>query len=217
MKRNILLTGFTVLVLACNNPSANHEPAHDAASHGSHQATADPGSTRQQNPVTAAMEKMMRDMHATKNTGNNDIDFAGMMMQHHMGAVEMARVEVSQGNDAALKTFAQKVIDDQNQEITVLQDFITKTSRTVSPDAAAFQKALMQSMMVMINDTTRIYNKVDEDFAAQMIPHHQSAVEMAETYLQYGEKEGLRKLSQNIVDSQRKEIAWLKEWIERNN
>jgi uncharacterized protein (DUF305 family) len=215
MKRNILFTGFTVFVLACNNPSTNHEPGQDSASHGSHEATTEPGSTKQHNAVTAGMQKMMRDMHAIENTGNNDIDFAVMMMQHHRGAVEMARVEVSQGNDAALKAFAQKVIDDQNQEISFMQEFIAKASKGASPDAAAFQKALMQSMMVMMNDKTRIYNKADQDFAAQMIPHHQSAVEMAEVYLQYGKNAGLIKLSQNIVESQRKEIAWLKEWLAR--
>lgn len=97
-----------------------------------------------------------------------------------------------------------------------MQSFIEAAPKTTSPNAASFQKALSNSMAVMMNDSTPVYNNIDKDFAAQMIPHHQSAVDMAKVYLQYGKEKNLTTLSQNIVSSQTEEIAWLKTWLAKN-
>jgi hypothetical protein len=47
---------------------------------------------------------------------------------------------------------------------------------------------------------------IDRDFVAMMVPHHQSAVEMARIYLRNGHDSELRRLSENIVASQEAEI-----------
>ncbi|MBB3998038.1 DUF305 domain-containing protein [Aureimonas pseudogalii] len=55
------------------------------------------------------------------------------------------------------------------------------------------------------------------DYARMMIPHHQSAVDMAKAYLASGENDPvLTKLSNDIVASQQAEIATLQDWIARN-
>ena len=218
MKKIFLLAGFATILVACHNnannhavntDSPNHPDHHEPSSHTTNQSTI--------NPVTATMDRMMQDMHNTKPTGNNDIDFAAMMLEHHKGAVEMSKVEVGKGSNVEMKAFAQKVIDDQNKEIGFMQGFISKAPETSSSNSAGFQKALNGSMTAMMNDNTTIYNDIDKDFAAQMIPHHQSAVDMAEAYLKFGHDPGLRSLCRNIINSQAKEIDWLKEWLAKNN
>lgn len=66
------------------------------------------------------MRKMTRDMRKPM-TGDADQDFARMMMAHHQGAIDMARVELQYGKDPDLKAMAQKVIDDQTKKIQQLQ------------------------------------------------------------------------------------------------
>jgi uncharacterized protein (DUF305 family) len=50
-------------------------------------------------------------------------------------------------------------------------------------------------------------NDVDRDFVALMVPHHQGAIDMAEAELSYGHNEPLRRLAQEIIVTQREEIA----------
>ena len=52
----------------------------------------------------------------------------------------------------------------------------------------------------------------DQDFVAMMLPHHQGAVAMAKTELQYGKDPQLRKLARDIVAAQEKEIAQMQAW-----
>ena len=39
-----------------------------------------------------------------------------------------------------------------------------------------------------MNKEIKVYEDIDRNFAAQMIPHHQSAVDMAKVYLKYGQE-----------------------------
>ena len=52
----------------------------------------------------------------------------------------------------------------------------------------------------------------DHDFVAMMIPHHQGAVDMAETELRYGKDPAIRRLARGIVAAQKREIAFMRQW-----
>jgi uncharacterized protein (DUF305 family) len=47
-----------------------------------------------------------------------------MMVQHHQGAVDMAKTELAQGASADAKTLAQKIIDGQQAEITEMKGLL---------------------------------------------------------------------------------------------
>jgi uncharacterized protein (DUF305 family) len=52
----------------------------------------------------------------------------------------------------------------------------------------------------------------DKDFVAHMIPHHQGAIEMAQTELKYGKDPELKRLARNIIKAQHDEIAFMQKW-----
>jgi len=66
------------------------------------------------------MERMHKDMNIVP-TGDPDRDFAAMMIPHHQGAIDMAKVELQLGKNPVLRRLAQGIIVEQLQEIEVMQ------------------------------------------------------------------------------------------------
>jgi uncharacterized protein (DUF305 family) len=76
-------------------------------------------------PFAVLMDEAMAIMHQGMDqafkTGNADHDFAAMMIPHHQGAIDMAKVELVYGKDPALRRLAQEIIVTQEQEIEVMR------------------------------------------------------------------------------------------------
>lgn len=70
-----------------------------------------------------AMDTMMKAM-PKKSTGDADADFLTMMIPHHQSAIDMARIELEEGDDEATLAMAQKVIDAQEAEISQMQEML---------------------------------------------------------------------------------------------
>ena len=100
----LLLVVFIVSVSRAQMPH-NHETA-QAGSFGALMAQ--------------AMERMHKDM-AIAPSGDPDRDFAAMMIPHHQGAVDMAKVELQFGKNPVLRRLAEGIIVEQLQEIEVMQ------------------------------------------------------------------------------------------------
>lgn len=67
------------------------------------------------------MQQMMTDMHAPGYTGNADADFLAMMIPHHQGAVDMARLALIHGRDPLTRRLAEEIIASQSAEIAAMR------------------------------------------------------------------------------------------------
>jgi len=70
----------------------------------------------------------------------------------------------------------------------------------------------MQSSMQMKSS-----GDADIDFVRMMIPHHQAAVDMAKTELKYGKDPEIRKLAEDVIAAQNKEIAQMNAWLAKHD
>lgn len=75
-----------------------------------------------------SMRVMMKDMDR-KPTGRPDDDFVTMMLPHHQGAVDMAKIELRYGKDPVLRRLARSVVAAQNHEIAIMRAWRTKHAR----------------------------------------------------------------------------------------
>ena len=174
--------------------------------------------SQSQSPMMAAMDNMMKEMHHIPMTGNVDLDFALMMKSHHEGAVVMAREELKSGIDEKLQQMAQQIADAQRAEIEALDEFI-KTHRNADKNYEVASKdngfgKVMNKSMAMMMDLPSMEDGAgtDEQFVNLMIPHHQSAVYMAEGLLNYGKDAKLITMAKKMIADQNKEIEEFKTW-----
>ncbi|ULB11283.1 DUF305 domain-containing protein [Cereibacter azotoformans] len=72
----------------------------------------------------AVMQKMQGAMMMAMAIGDPDLVFACGMIPHHQGAISIVRTVQQHGKDQTIKAMAQKMIDDQTQEIKELTDWI---------------------------------------------------------------------------------------------
>jgi uncharacterized protein (DUF305 family) len=88
--------------------------------------------------LDAAMKKMMNDMHTSGYTGNPDVDFLAMMIPHHQGAVDMARLALIYGNDPLTRRLAEEIIASQTVELSAMGERLTILRRGDDPNPAGF-------------------------------------------------------------------------------
>lgn len=75
-----------------------------------------------------SMKEMNTEMDAAPMTGNPDHDFASMMLPHHQGAIDMAKLELRFGKDPMMRRLAQEILADQQSEIELMQLWLRKNA-----------------------------------------------------------------------------------------
>jgi uncharacterized protein (DUF305 family) len=100
------------------DPHAGHSSSHAAPGR---EAAFPPEFRTFVREMDAGMDRMMKDMHAPGYTGNADVDFLAMMIPHHEGAVEMARLVLLHGKDPLTRQLADEIIASQTSEIAAMR------------------------------------------------------------------------------------------------
>jgi uncharacterized protein (DUF305 family) len=116
-------TFLAVLVVAAILPSAQGVGAEDMKG-----MTMTPATSPADKAFAGSMKTMMDGMHV-KPTGRPDADFVRMMIPHHEGAVDMAKVELQYGTDPELRQLATDIVAAQDKEIAQMKAWLEKNGR----------------------------------------------------------------------------------------
>ena len=172
-------------------------------------------------PMGNSGSMSMKSMGALEKLSGKKFDIAwiSQMIAHHDGAVEMAQACVSDCKQAEVKKAAQTIINAQSKEIKQMTGWL-KSWYNTTPDKT--QMALMRTDMKSMMDTSmgkmpghemNMSANPDKSFLEGMIPHHQSAVDMARLALKKAAKPELKTFAQQVISDQSKEIAQFKTWL----
>jgi uncharacterized protein (DUF305 family) len=84
-----------------------------------------------------------------------------------------------------------------------------------NPSDSASTKGYKAAMMKMMEGMPmmKFTGDADLDFMSRMPVHHQGAIDMAKVVLANGKDPEVKKLAQNIVTAQEKEIATINAWL----
>jgi uncharacterized protein (DUF305 family) len=73
----------------------------------------------------AQLMESMGQMHAAMSSAgpstDADVDFVALMLPHHQGAIDMAKIELISGKDPQIRRLAQEIVTDQELEIQLMQ------------------------------------------------------------------------------------------------
>jgi len=165
------------------------------------------------NSMMTSMNKMMDNMSSMKMSGDFDMDFGNMMIEHHQGAIDMSEEELKSGTDEKMKAMAENIITAQKEEQSKLRD-IVKNSKPMKMDMGKHDELIkgMDDMKANMSGMQMTGN-TDKDYVMMMLPHHESAVKMAKDELSHGMNAELKKIAQKIISDQTKEISEFKSWM----
>ena len=150
-----------------------------------------------------------------------DLRFVDAMIPHHQGAVEMAQEVLSKSQRPEMKKLAQDIIAAQNREINQMKQWRKAwyPKADSKPMAWHAQMGHMMAMspeqiqaMMMKGDLGAADDQFDLRFLNAMIPHHEGALVMAKDVLSKSKRPEMKKLAQEILTSQEKEIDQMKQW-----
>jgi uncharacterized protein (DUF305 family) len=155
--------------------------------------------------------EMARQM-VMENGKYSDERFVDAMVPHHQGAIEMAKVALKQAEHEEIKELSHNIISSQWAEIEELKS-IKKEEFGTSQVPMEMSQEQMRGMGMRM-DPQQLANQkpFDEAFIDAMIPHHQSAIEMAQVASKKSEIPEIKELAGNIVSAQKREIEQMKQW-----
>ena len=145
----------------------------------------------------------------------SDERFIDAMVPHHQSAIEMAQVALENAEHDEIKQLAENIVSTQQAEIEELKS-IKKEEFGTSQVPMEMNQEQMQNMGMMA-DPQQLANRdpFDKAFTDAMIPHHQSAIEMATVAREESTIPEIKQLAENIVSAQQREIEQMKQWREQ--
>lgn len=160
------------------------------------------------------MHEMMENMDDLELTGDFDLDYAKMMIEHHEGGIDMARTLSNKGENEELKKMAEATIDMNQGDIGILKDFIDEYNESGKKhDISILQNTMQKNMNAMHH--MDLNGNMDQDFAKMMSAHHEHAIELAKMELEHGISPTMKDMAKKVIDTHQKEIGKLKDWSSR--
>jgi uncharacterized protein (DUF305 family) len=145
----------------------------------------------------------------------SDKAFIDAMVPHHQGAIAMAEVALKNAEHEEIIQLSRNIISSQQAEIEELKSIKQEEFGTTNVPMEMSPEQMRGMGMMMDPQQLANQKPFDEAFIDAMIPHHQSAIEMAQVALENSDNPKIKDLAQNIISAQQREIEQMTQWREQ--
>ncbi len=155
------------------------------------------------------MGSMMND---SKNSqySKNEIMFAAMMIPHHEQAVTMSKLALTNTTNPQVLDLAQRIKAAQEPEIVQMNTWLDGGYSMMGHDGHQMGGMLSDEELAKLENLKD--KEFDQRFLESMIVHHEGAIQMTQMITDSSNSE-VKTLADNIITSQTKEIAEMKELL----
>ncbi len=148
--------------------------------------------------------------HSTTTASLDERAFLGQMVPHHSSAIAMAEIAVKRAEHPEVRRLAQRIISSQEQEIERMRGHHQASfGEELAPSTTGPHASVDMSALETASDD------FDRVFLAMMIPHHASAITMAEGVMMGKPGDEVMMLAEEIISAQAKEIGQMQQWREQ--
>jgi uncharacterized protein (DUF305 family) len=127
----------------------------------------------------------------------------------------MAEVALKNAEHEEIIQLSRNIISSQQAEIEELKSIKQEEFGTSNVPMEMSQEQMRDMGMMMDPQSLADQKPFDEAFIEAMIPHHQSAIDMAKVANQESENPRIKELAGNIISAQKREIEQTKHWREQ--
>ena len=193
--QRVLALALAAALAACGQRGSHHDDANQTAA--DNLAEGD-----EANPYPASEMKMHEAMVSAVGADVSDT-WVRKMIEHHKGAIAMAKIELAHGYDSRVLPIARRLIAKQEKEVAELQALVRKDA---APDPASAQP--YRAAEKQMNDAMMAAKGADTShtFVRKMIPHHQGAIAMSQIVLAQGADGRVADIAQRIMADQQAEL-----------
>jgi uncharacterized protein (DUF305 family) len=148
--------------------------------------------------------------YSTTTASLDERTFLEQMVPHHSSAIAMAQIAVKRAEHPEVRRLAQNIISSQEQEIGQMRAHHMDTfGEELVPSTTGPHASVDMSALETASDN------FDRVFLAMMIPHHASAIMMADGVMMGNPDDEVMMLAQGIISAQAKEIGQMQQWREK--
>ena len=172
----------------------------------------------EQASINSLVDKNSADYKMYSELSGEDYDrmFIANMIEHHRGAVDMAKLAQTNAKHQELKDMADDIIAAQSKEIADMESWQKQWGYPASSGEMMMDHSAMGMMADMGQMTESLKglsgDEFDKSFLASMIEHHQSAINMAAPGATNAKHQEVKDLTIAIVSAQTSEIQRMKQW-----
>lgn len=147
-------------------------------------------------------------------TGDPDFDYSFQAKLHTQGIQDLLKQEVQNGKDTAFINLAKSMIPATEADVALLDGTMRQLKPTRPNQAFTQQQSRnIEAMSLKLQQTgtsDKLTSNIDNNFSALLLDQRQDAIDMATTYLQYGNNATLKEYAQKMINQSKQQMTQMK-------